>query len=211
MSLPPEVGGDSGPSAAPLPERLRAAEDRLFPLAMVDTDRYQRATQLVGLLGPVVLERAPSLEELDGCAGACLAEARLLASRHAIVVADLDLSDIVDAARAQRLRQLLVEAESSSAADRIAEAAAAGLAWAVIEEPDARTLGMAPEQRWVELHLATRARLVRTVRMDPSTGEARFSVEVRTDDGQGMAIGCSSRQEWLETADDLRASFEGLP
>jgi hypothetical protein len=44
--------------------------------------------------------------------------------------------------------------------------------------------------------------------MDPSTGAPRFLVELRTADGQGIALELDDRAEWLETADDLRFSLD---
>ncbi len=191
-----------------LVDRLRAAEDRVFPLAMTDADRYQRAVTLVGLLVPVVTGLAPDLDTLEACQPALLVRARDLASRHGVVTADLDLPAVVDAARAQRLRTLLATEAQHTVDARIAEAGAAGLAWAVVAEPAAADLGIAVQQQWVDQHLATGTRLVRTIGMDPDTGRALFQVELRSPDGQGMAIECRNRVEWLETAEELRASLE---
>jgi|GEM_PF-934092 len=189
-------------------EQLRAAEDRVFPLAMVDSDRYQRAVTVIGLLAPVLVTRAPTLVALVECGPACIAEARGIASRSAIPIGDLDLGDLVDAARAQRLRDIMVANVESEAEAHIEQARAAGLSWAVVSEPEPQTLGIAPEQRWVEEHLSTGTQMVRSILMDPATGAPRFQVELRTTDGQGMAIECDDRNAWLETADDLRLSLD---
>ncbi len=212
-AVPPEGPGgfDSAIPAAyrGLAARLQAAEDRVFPLAMVDADRYERAVTLVGLLRPEVDKRAPDLESSDRCGPALLAVARDLASRRALPTADLDLDAVVDAARSQRLRVLLVDIGRDSEATRIEQARAAGLAWAAVSEPAAADLGIAPQQQWVDVHVATGTRLVRQVRMDPTSGRALFQVDLRSPDGQGMAIECADRAEWLETAEELRAALDG--
>jgi len=191
-----------------LADRLRAAEDRVYPLAMTDSDRYQRAVTLIGLLRPVTVDLAPDLDALESCQAAVLAHARDLASRNGVVTADLDLVAVVDAARADRLRTLLSAAGAQRVDARIAQARAAGLAWAVVAEPAAADLGIAPQQQWIDLHLATGTQVVRTIRMDPRTGRALFQVDLRSPDGQGIAIECADRAEWLDTAEDLRASLE---
>lgn len=190
--------------------RLRAAEDRVFPLAMTDTDRYERAVTLVGLLRPVVVQLAPDLDALEGCQPLLLAHVRDLASRHAVVTADLDLPAVVDAARAQRLRMLLATAGEQSTDAVIEQARAAGLAWAVVAEPAAADLGIAPQQQWIDLHLATGTRLIRTIRMDAGTGRALFQVDLRSPDGQGMSVECADRAEWLVAAEDLRADLDSV-
>ena len=47
-----------------LAARLTAAEGQIFPLVMVDPERYQRAVTLIGLLSQYFTERAASLSEL---------------------------------------------------------------------------------------------------------------------------------------------------
>jgi hypothetical protein len=198
------------PARRELAERLRAAEDRVFPLAMTDADRYERAVTLVGLLRPVVAELAPDLDALEACRPLLLARARDLASRNALVTADLDLPAVVDAARAQRLRALLATGAAQTLDTVIEQARAAGLAWALVAQPAAADLGIAPQQQWVDLHLATGTRLVRTIRMDPGTGRALFQIDLRSPDGQGMSVECADRAEWLEAAEDLRADLESM-
>ena len=49
-----------------LAARLTTAEGQIFPLVMVDPERYQRAVTLIGLLSEYFTERAASLAELAG-------------------------------------------------------------------------------------------------------------------------------------------------
>jgi hypothetical protein len=86
--------------------RLRAAEDRLFPLALVDVERYQRGTTLCGLLlddlrahchdlpatlrrRPVLLERLPDLAVMAG-----------------LTLEGLQAETLVDASLALRCREI---------------------------------------------------------------------------------------------------------
>jgi hypothetical protein len=175
---------------------------------MVDSDAYKRTVTLIGLLAPVLADAVPDLAGLEAYAPTALAQVRDLASRRAISTADLDLDSLVDAALAQRLRTLQAEAGSSWADARVEQARAAGLAWASVSEPDPRSLGMSPSQEWVDVHIASRTRLVRTIGMDPATGSAVFTIALHSVDGPGVVLGCATRQEWLDEAEELRADVE---
>jgi hypothetical protein len=201
-------GGDSSPSIPSefraLATRLSSAEDRIFPLVMVDADRYQRAVTLIGQLREYMTEHAATIADLEGIHGAAVVTARELASRQALPIGDLDLDTIVDAAMAQRLRVLLVDGAQQRTNNRIEEARAAGLAWVTVAEPDASTLGMSPSQEWVELHIASGARLIRTISMRPDTGEPLFEVSIVATSGEAEVMACADRAHWLSTADRLR-------
>jgi hypothetical protein len=67
-------------------------------------------------------------------------------------------------------------------------------------------MGFATEQRWVDVHLATGIRLVRTITPDPLSGHARFRIELRQSgpNESGMVIDLEDRQAWLEEAAAIR-------
>ncbi len=122
------------------------------------------------------------------------------------MLADLDEEALVDAALAQRYRVLRAESAARSIDLVIDEAREAGESWAGLEAPDVSTMGFAAEQRWVDVHVATGARLVRTITPDPASGHARFRIELRQPGagGSGMVIDLESRQEWLDEAAAIR-------
>lgn len=206
QSTPSNSSAPRGPNV----ERLQAAERRLYPLAMVDTDRYERAVTLVGLLGHYFIEHSVSVDELEDARPGALAVLPTLAGRNAIVHADLDPEMIVDAAIAQRFRALAANASGSAEELAVQRAQDAGEVWATVEEPSASTLGFAVEQRWVDLHLATRIRLVRTIRPDPATGNPIFTVEIFPDgvSTASLLIHAADRLQWLEETGALRDDIE---
>jgi hypothetical protein len=160
-----------------LARRLRAAEDRLYPLAMIDADRYQRAVHLVGRLAGRLAETCASLDEL---AAAEPQARRWLVDpdvTDGVPVAGLDPDLVVGAALAQRFRALLSQQGAALRERALERARAAGLAWAVLEEPDpaAWTAGAV---RWVEVHVGTGAVMVRSITADPATGVPVFRLEV---------------------------------
>ncbi|GAA1790858.1 hypothetical protein HC028_00620 [Planosporangium flavigriseum] len=216
-SLPPSAAGDNvGPAGIPaehaaLARRLREAEDRLFPLAMVDADRYQRAVLLVGLLARRLSETCASLDELaagaDGLTGWLVAAA----GAEGVPLDGLDTALVVEAAMSQRLRGLLQEQADELRRQAVERARAAGLTWAVIEEPSpaAWRTGSA---RWVEAHIETDALMVRSVVADPRTGLPAYRLEVfgvaGDDPSQGVRVEeFTDRDAWLAAADEVRSSF----
>lgn len=191
--------------------RLESAERQIYPLAMFDTDRYERAVTLIGLLSRHLDGSGDSAEDLELLRLKALTRLRGIASEQAIVLADLDEDAVVDAALAQRYRVLRANSAIHASDRAIEEARAAGETWAALEAPDASTLGFAAVQRWVDMHLETGIRLVRTISPDALTGHARFRIELLPEESvdSSMVIDCDSRQEWLDEAAALRDSLDG--
>ena len=191
--------------------RLESAERAIYPLAMTDTDRYQRAVTLVGLLSRHLDGSGSSTQDLEQLRPNALIRMRGIASEQAIVLADLDEEALVDAALAQRYRVLRAESAAHSEDAVMENARLAGESWAVLDAPDASTMGFAAEQRWVDVHLATGIRLVRTITPDPQSGHAMFRIELRQTGphDSGMVIDLESRQEWLDEAAALRQAVDG--
>ena len=191
--------------------RLESAERQVYPLAMVDTDRYERSVTLIGHLSRHLDGSGDSAEDLELLRPKALTRLRGIASEQAIVLADLDEGAVVDAALAQRYRVIRADAAVHSSDRAIEEARAAGETWAALEAPDVSTLGFAAMQRWVDMHIETGVRLVRTISPDALTGHARFRIEL-LHEGPGhssMVIDCDNRQEWLDEAAALRQALDG--
>lgn len=196
----------------PWADRWRAAEDAIYPLAVTDSDAYQQAVQLVGLLRPYFDAEALEASDLPDVTGRAGAVLRSLAAREGMSTAGLDAEAIVGCAAAARLRMLLAQGEAGTEEVAIESARAAGLRWAVLEEPDLSLAGMGVPQQWVEVHVDSRARLVRGIAMEPDTGEAIFTIEVLNpgDTRASLRLELDSRQEWLEEADQMRQAFDQL-
>ena len=191
--------------------RLESAERQIYPLAMVDTDRYERSVTLIGHLSRHLDGSGDSAEDLELLRPKALTRLRGIASEQAIVLADLDEGAVVDAALAQRYRVLRADAAIHSSDRAVEEARAAGETWAALEAPDVSTIGFAAVQRWVDMHLETGVRLVRTISPDALTGHARFRIELLHEGpaDSSMVIDCDNRQEWLDEAAALRQALDG--
>ncbi len=191
--------------------RLESAERQIYPLAMVDTDRYERSVTLIGHLSRHLDGSGDSAEDLELLRPKALTRLRGIASEQAIVLADLDEGAVVDAALSQRYRVLRADAAIHSSDRAVEEARVAGETWAALEAPDVSTIGFAAVQRWVDMHLETGVRLVRTISPDALTGHARFRIELLHEGptDSSMVIDCDNRQEWLDEAAALRQALDG--
>jgi hypothetical protein len=202
---PPESFGGGIPAEhADLARRLRAAEDRLFPLAMIDADRYQRAVRLVGVLHRRLTQTCATIDELAAATAQTRFWLGVIAIDEGISLHGLDADLVADAAMSQRFRALLTEQATELRERRIAQARESGQAWSVLEEPDpaAWSTGWA---RWVETHVATGTVMVRSVVAHPVTGVARYRLEVF---GRGVRTEeYADRDAWLAGIDEVRRSL----
>lgn len=180
------------PEYAELARRLRAAEGRLFPLAMVDTERYERALRLVGAL-------ARRLARVDDYAALAAVEPEMRGwlDDLDIPLAGLDVQLVIEAAMSHRFRELL----ASSREQVIERARAAGQEWAVLEEPD-DAAWRGGSARWVEVHLATGSVMVRSVVAEPVI---TYRLEVTGDAVRVEEF--TSRDEWLAAIEQVRQAL----
>lgn len=196
--------------------RWRAAEDRLFPVALVDADAYRRALHVVSLLldelrvSTTSLDQlldldadpAPLLAALPDEAANRIQPAGSAGGEHRLTV---------EAAFAVRDRELAAAAERSRRAAAIASARSEGATWVDLEgswEAVQRT-GL----RHTEMHLATGRALVATV--DPYSGDGPHRLELvvlgadtgtpveTTDEDRVFA----DRAEWLAERERRRAEI----
>lgn len=164
------TGLDSGRAEALRRARARwqAAEDRLFPIALVDPDAYRRALSVVSqLLG----ELRASTTSLDQLLALDVDPAPLLQVASVEGAAD---RLAIEAAFAVRDRELVVAAERDRRTRVIAAARNAGATWVDLDgswEAVCRT-----GTRHTEMHLASGRALVATV--DPYSGDDPHRLEV---------------------------------
>jgi hypothetical protein len=212
MSESPLVPG-AGPGPVPaehaaFARRLRTAEDRLYPLAMIDADRYQRAVQLVGRLAARLAQVCDDLDELAAAEPQVRGWLDDPEVTGGVSAAGLDRDLVVDAALAQRFRTLLSD-QAAALRNRILDRArAAGQSWAVLEEPDSASW-TAGSARWVEAHVVTGAVLVRSVAADPASGAPVYRIEVFSGAGDAHGVRVeefTDRAEWESAIDDARRS-----
>jgi hypothetical protein len=222
MSSPPSHSGPGDSlGSAPIPaehadlaHRLRAAEDRLYPIAMVDAERYERAVRLVGRLAQELALTCATLDELALAQPGARERLGAIAEAEGIDLAGLDSEVVVEAAMSQRFRALLSEAATQLRQRLVSRAREAGRPWAILEEPDPAAWS-AGSARWVEAHVATGAVMIRAVAADPRTGRPTYRLEVfggpdpQTGPAQGIRVEeFVDRDAWLAAVDDVRRAYE---
>jgi hypothetical protein len=188
-----------------LARRLRAAEDRLFPLAMVDAQRYEWAVLLVARVAQDLRACCHGWDDVG--AGVERARSGLpgYAREAGVPLAMLDADLVVDAAAAQRVRELLAEAERRRRRDTVEAARRAGLSWAVLEEPDPALLAYGSGQ-WVEVHVASGATLQRWVGTDPESGAPSYGVRLVSGSAVGVEEQFDDPVAWRDGVQSARAS-----
>lgn len=196
--------------------RWRAAEDRLFPVALVDADAYRRVLHIVSLLLDELRVSTTSLDQLldlDTDPASLLA-ALLDEPANRIQPAGSAGGEnrlTLEAAFAVRDRELAAAAERSRRAAAIASARSEGATWVDLEgswEAVQRT-GV----RHTEMHLATGRALVATV--DPYSGDGPHRLELVVLDGDtGTPVETidedrvfADRAEWLTERERRRAEI----
>jgi hypothetical protein len=186
--------------------RWRAAEERLFPVALVDPDTYRRRLSVVACL---LEELRTSTTSLDQLLELDIDPAPLLQAALTDNAAD---RLAVESAFAIRDRELAATAERDRRAKVITAARCAGAAWVDLEgswEVVCRT-----GARHTEMHLASGRALVATV--DPYSGDGPYRLEVLvldrdtgtpseiTDQAQPFA----DRAAWLSERERWRAEID---
>jgi hypothetical protein len=196
--------------------RWWAAEDRLFPVALVDPDAYRRALDVVGML---LEELRVSTTSLDQLLGLDVDPTPLLAALPAGSAGSGGFAGsagggdrlTLEAAFAVRERELAAAAERSRRVAIIASALSAGATWVDLEgswEAAQRT-----GARHAEMHLATGRALVAAV--DPYSGDGPYRLELVVLDGDtGSPVettdqdrAFADRAQWLAERERWRAEI----
>jgi hypothetical protein len=188
--------------------RWRAAEDRLFPVVLVDPDTYRRALYVVGLLLEQLRANTTSLDQLLGLD---VDPAPLLSTLPAGSVCGGDRLTL-EAAFAVRDRELTAAAKRGRRAAAIALAHAASATWVDLEGSWEAVLSTGA--RHTEMHLPTARALVATI--DPYSGDGSHRLELVVLDGDtGTPVETTDRDrafadraEWLAQRQRWRADIE---
>lgn len=181
--------------------RWRAAEDRLYPVAMSDPDGYRRGLESVQALVGELRRTAGSLDDLIAVeADPQALLAALPADRPALPV---DL--LVGAACGTRAREVLAEREGERRAAVIATARAEGRSWAVLQGPE--RIEELYGGSTVATHLATGRTLLAAV--DPYAGAEPYRLQEIAADGEpGREQGFADAAAWVAERDRWRAEIE---
>jgi hypothetical protein len=190
----------------------RAAEARLYPLAMTTADGYQRALVLVAAVSEELRAVTTTVDDLLACEPEA---ARFVASASDATgtsVHGIDPDDVFGSAAAVRDRELAGEEQRIARLSSIERGRAGGSGWVDLH---ADALGPAvPELR---IHVGTGwavltalggdettgapVLLVTTVWVDPTTGAVRHEP-----DGVVRTVG--SALDWEQVATELQAAIE---
>ena len=196
--------------------RWRAAEDRLFPVALVDADAYRRVLHIVSLLLDELRVSTTSLDQLLDLDTDPVSLLAALSDEPANRIQPAGSAGgenrlTLEAAFAVRDRELAAAAERSRRAAAIASARSEGATWVDLEgswEAVQRT-----GARHTEMHLATGRALVATV--DPYSGDGPYQLELAVLDGDtGTPVETTDedrvfadRAEWLAERERRRAEI----
>lgn len=186
--------------------RFTDAEARLYPMAMVDPDGYQRATVLVGLVADALRAQCADLAAVLDRRAELIDSVPSLAEGAGIALGNLPAEAVVDAAAALRCRELQAAATRAAAQARLDAARAAGQEW-LIEEPDPTSV-LAGSYRRVERHLPSGATIVASMEADAA---ATYRIELVPGDETGTAQSWTypDRDAWTAAVAKLRADVAG--
>jgi len=191
--------------------RFTAAEDRLYPLAMVDSDRYQQATALVGLTVADLRQTCPDLAAVLARREVLVAGLPAAAAESGRSLVGLQAETVVDCASALRYREITAEGAERVARERVAAARAAGQDW-LVDEPSAAE-AMAGISRRIETHLPSGTVLFSNVEADTGGAPSAYTLQVlagSADSGtasDGDILTFQDRASWLAAAEVLRAQI----
>jgi hypothetical protein len=182
--------------------RWRAAEEHLFPVLLADPSGYQRAVVEVRAVVDELRVRSAAGADLlaleraaaEVVAAACPEGARLPAGL------------LMGVACGMLDRELLAEHARRRREQAVADARAAGRAWAAIEGPDSP--GDLVEGCSTALHVESGTLLTATV--NPWSGEPPFALSVVPPAGETLTRTFTDRAEWLAEHERCRASVEAV-
>lgn len=104
MDADPGLAGMATPPH--LLRRFSAAEGSIYPLAVTDPDRYERAVTVVGVLLRYLREECPDVGSLVDRLPELPGQAGQLARAHGVSLTQLAPDAVADAAAALRYREL---------------------------------------------------------------------------------------------------------
>ena len=180
--------------------RSRAAEDRIYPLVVVDPEGYQRVVALIAMLLDELRSQARTVDELIAMAETTQLLSCLPADRSTAVPDETLLA----AACGIRDRELAAAADRQRAEQIVVDARAAGRAWAVLVGPEDMS-GLTSGQR-TELHITSGTALIGIV--DPWSGCEPLQLQQISAGGTGRERSFTDRSAWLETYRRWHAEIE---
>jgi len=189
-----------GPGAA-AQARWRAAEDRLYPVAMSDPDGYRRGLEAVQTLLGELRRTAGTLDDLVAVEADPQALLSVLPADRPALPVDL----LVGAACSARAREVQAEQEGERRASVLAAARAEGRSWAVLQGPE--RIEELYGGSTVTTHLATGRTLLAAV--DPYAGTEPYRLqEFAADGAPAREQAFADPTEWVAQRDRWRREIE---
>ncbi len=197
--------------------RWRAAEARVYPIAMVNADGYQRAVAAIAELMAYLRAEINGHQELIDVSDEPSERARALADEAG---PGIDPVDLINAACAGRDREIVVNMQLNRRIVAIEGAVAAGHRWVdVAVAPSELPGGRAPQFPELRIHLRSGLAIYTSEEIDPDTAIATpMLMVVRVDLGTGNVleivdaiaepIRASDGEAWVWLADTLAAAIE---
>jgi hypothetical protein len=208
----PEPRSGTAHLAAADAARLRSAEDRLYPLALLDAERYQRGTALCALLLEDLRTHASDTPAVLGRRDELLDLLPHLAEQTGLGLSGLERETLVDAASALRCRELEAAQAHGREQERLAAAREAGEEW-LVDEPDPAAV-LAGAFRRVELHVRTGTRLVSRVEAGTAGRPTTYHLDlVPADPGDTppRSMQLDDQRAWLRACEQCRAEISAQP
>lgn len=191
--------------------RFRAAEDRLYPLAVVDVESYRCAVDVCSGLLDDLRSTCADIEAVLGRREALIGLLAGDARQGGLSPGGLPPETLVDAASAIRCRELRLEQASARQSARIARAREVGQDW-LVDEPDPASV-MAGFYRRVELHVPTGTVLVSSAEVDSTGAATEYVLEVLPAQGsvdEGLrkrSQTFENRATWIRAAERCRSDI----
>jgi hypothetical protein len=187
----------------------RAAEARLYPLAMTDVDGYQRALVLVAAVCGELRERTTVASDLLDCQERAAEHVAAAADSTGASTHGLDPDDIFGSAAALRDRELAAQEQRLTRLAAVDEARRAGSTWADLHADD-----LGPRVPRLRIHVDTGWTILTELSGDPSTGAPQLlvttaRVDVTTgelSEASGPVTPVATVEEWEQVTAALRAT-----
>jgi hypothetical protein len=157
--------------------RWRADEQRLYPMIMVEPDRYERYLLVVRAVADE-LRVFGSPQELAGAYGNSRATIDAVVSRKSMSAQDLDLGLVASAAFSLRYTEILGEMHRDDAIDRVRAARGAGKEWVTVYQTGTPEGWRQRRYEALEMHLPDGIALNLSVEIDAETYGPVYEIEV---------------------------------
>ncbi len=167
----------------------QAAEERLYPILMAQSDRYELYVHLVRQVADE-LRFARTAQELASAYAGGSEIAHAVVQRQGASSQEISLEILAGAAFALRYREILAEVSREEAVRRIQAARARGDRWVVLHETSGAAGPAMPPYRRLEMHIPDGVGVHVFVELSPGMDEVLYCLDlVQLDPATGAWVG----------------------